>query len=325
MSSVDHVIARMAHSAAVQLNGLLDPRTVRPLPNLSAGVRLADATSVYLIDGTAAKHDSLLIVSGEDYSASVKESSSAALRARTLLGDPLGQMVCVPSLADIWQGRSFAVYPRLEGFSRNRVLRLAQKRRVAPAVVDWLDGVVRQTGTDHSTPADLERRFHDPLQCLIDDDTLPLAVRSAARASLSAVEAGRVRTVTCLQHGDFWTGNIMFERFPVAGLGPVLRRFKVIDWGGSRADGYAGIDLLRFLLSAFTPGAQAARWLTQYGTRAGLNQASISAGCLSALGRLSRELNQFPRANFVALASAVVDFLARCGALDDMGSLDRAA
>jgi aminoglycoside phosphotransferase (APT) family kinase protein len=321
MDATDREIAQMAEFAAGQFDGRIKPNTLRPLFKQAEGLRVADATTAYLIDGTSSRDDCVLIASARAYPDSMHQSASAAIQARWLLGSELGQRVCVPLLADRLNGRSFAVFGRLEGFSQNRYVRLAQKRHAAPAVLNWLSAVQRHTGI---AATDLEQRYHVPLQNLIGDADIPPKVRSLAEASLKAVQAGRVQTRTCLQHGDFWCGNIMFERAAIAGLGPFLRRFKVIDWGGSSVDGYPGIDLVRFLLSAFGSRAISARCLASYCQAAGLSPADLSVSCLSALGRLAAELNEMPKSNFVAMVVAIEDFLDRTHALDDLRRLDAA-
>jgi Phosphotransferase enzyme family len=154
------------------------------------------------------------------------------------------------------------------------------------------------------------------------DDDIPEGVKVAARASLAAVEAGRVRTFTCLQHGDFWFGNIMFDRSAMPGMAPFVQRFRVIDWGSSRTDGYPGIDLVRFLLSTFGPGVHSVHAFGRYceGTRSSL--ADLAVGCLCALGRLGMELDEFPKRNFIAMVVAVHDLLEKAKAFEALRRAD---
>jgi hypothetical protein len=311
-------IAEIAAVSAQHLQGRLDPTTLRPVIKPNTEPRVADATSAYYIDGTSPEDDSVLIVSAPAFPDTVEHSVMTAVQARTLLGTDLGSTVCVPVLADRWQGRSFAVYPRLDGFSMNRLVQRVQKHRAAPAIVRWLSATFCQSAVERTGAAELDRRILAPLQNLIDDPDIPEGIRATALAAVKAVQAGRARTVTCLQHGDFWFGNIMFERGTGAGMAPFLKRIRVIDWGSSKLDGHPGIDAARFLLSTFGTGSTSARHFANYCKGSKLTPADVAVGCLCALGQLAVELNEFPKRNFVAMVVGVHDFLDHCHALDDL-------
>jgi hypothetical protein len=311
-------IAEIAAVSAQHLQGRLDPKTLRALIKPNTEPRVADATSAYYIDGTSPEHDSVLIVSAPVFPDSVELSVVTAVQARTLLGNDLGNTVCVPVLSDRWQGRSFAVYPRLDGFSMNRVLQRAQKYRAAPAILRWLSATFCRSAVERTGTDELDARFFAPLQNLIGDADMPDGVRAAAQGAVKAVQAGRVRTVNCLQHGDFWFGNIMFERSSVAGMAPFLQPFRVIDWGSSKIDGYPGIDAVRFLLSTFGKGSTSAGYFANYCNGSKLTPTDVAVGCLCSLGQLATELNEFPKRNFVAMVVGVHDFLDYCHVLDDL-------
>lgn len=320
MVALDQQISTIAEFAARHLQGRMDTNSLRPLVKPTTEAKVADATSAYYVDGTSRSDDFVLIVSPPDFPDAVEESASAALRAGSLLGKDLGRSVCAPLLIERAQGRSFALYPRLEGFSQNRYVRMAQKHRAAPAILRWLNATLDYSKIEHAGAEERESRFVQPLQTLMDDADLPSPIRSAAEASAKAVQAGRVRTVTCLQHGDFWFGNIMFERSAAAWMAPLVRPFRVIDWGSSKPDGYPGIDAVRFLLSTFGPGRYSVRAFDAYCRRAKLTATDASVSCLSSLGRLAGELNEFPKQNFIGLVGHVHDFLDRCRALEALQS-----
>lgn len=318
----DHQILSIAEIAASQLQGRIDPGTVRPLKKPTTEARVADATSLYYVDGTFPSENCVLIVSPQDFPDTVEESAAAALLARSLLGWDLGSFICAPRLVGRAHGRSYAVYPRAKAFSQNRYLRLAQKRLVTPAILHWLAGTLRLSAVERSGLAELDARFVRPLQNLAGDADLPQAVRDLALASVKAVQEGRVRTATCLQHGDFWFGNIMFEGNFLAWAAPFRKQLRVIDWGSSRADGYPGIDVVRYLMSTFGPGPYAARAVATYCQRANLTATDLSVSCLAALGRLALELNKFPKQNFTAMVRNVYDFLERIRALEGLQGVE---
>lgn len=320
---MDQQIKAIVELTARRLDGRLRAESLRHLVKPTNEARVADASEAYYIDGVTRQDDCVLTVSAPDFPEAVEQSASSAVQASALLGGTLGGAVCVPLLIDRCEGRSFAVYPRLRAFSENRYLRRVQTRRAGPAILDWLAESLAHTAKDRLGRLETESRFLHPLRCLIGDDDIPARVRSAAEAAVRVVEAGRIRTLTCLQHGDFWFGNILFEPHAIAWAPPLPDRFRVIDWGSSRPDGYAGIDAVRFLLSSFGPGRYASAALDRYCSRAGLSVRDAAVGCLCALGRLATELNEFPKQNFVAMATSVHAFLDQCGALADLATEER--
>jgi Phosphotransferase enzyme family len=315
---LDQRIREIADYSATKLQGRINAGTLRSLIKPTTEARVADATTTFYIDGLARSDDCVLMVSPPDFPDVVGASAEAALSARAQLGGDLGMTVCAPILVDRWQGQSFAIYPRLQAFSQNRMVLHGQKRRAAAAILRWLSAVMDATAVKRTGAAEIEARFLRPLRQLINDDDIPERVRSSVQASLAAVEAGRVQTLTCLQHGDFWFGNIMFDRSSVPGMAPFVQRFKVIDWGSSRTDGYPGIDLVRFLLSTFGAGAHSVHALGRYCEGARSSLADLAVGCLCALGRLGIELDEFPKRNFVGLVSDIHDFLEKAQAFESL-------
>lgn len=307
----------IAEQSSSRLGIRLRAETARLLTELSPEERVADATSAYSISGATKCDDCVIIVSSAKFPDAVATNTMGALRARSLLGDVLGKRICVPLLAERWQGRSYALYSQLSGFSESRLLRRAQKLRATPAIIDWLQAGFRQTAVER-TDADLQSLFLDPLAVILNDDGLAARTRSTAQVAERELSAGKVRLVTCLEHCDFWTGNIMFDKSAIPGLAPFTRDFRVIDWGGSLPEGHAGIDAVRYLLSAFGPSSQSKKWAFAYCKAAGLSLTDFSVSCLCALGRIGADLNHFPRAHFVSLVEGVHDFLARSGCLDGL-------
>lgn len=313
-------IIDIAEAAASRLGDGLRLDTLRPLKKTSAKARVADATAAYYVDGRRSDDDCVLIVSPPDFPLQVREAVTRARAASASLGNGPGSRVCLPLLDDHWHGRTYAVFPRLEGFSDGRFLRRAQTVWAAPSVIGWLTQTLDATAVERSSGSDVESGFLEPLELLVSDEQIAPSVRSSALASREFILAGRARTVTCLEHGDFWTGNILFERSAIPALSPFVQDFRVIDWAGSKANGYPGIDAVRFLLSAFGPGRYSVGALRGYCERASLSPGDLAVSCLSALGQLGSQLNQFPKERYIVLVTRVHDFLQKGGFTEQIHS-----
>ena len=89
----------------------------------------------------------------------------------------------------------------------------------------------------------------------------------------------------------------------------------MIDWAGCLSVGYPGVDALRFSLSASRNDSRSARWLDSYCAMTGLSRTEFSFHCMSGIGHLGADLNNFPKERFNLLAENVVKYLMRCGFL----------
>lgn len=314
-SALQSEIIEIAEYSSSRLGKRLRVDTAKSLNVLPPDQRLPDATSAYQIDGMQTGDDCIIIVSPPEFPNAVAENASGASVAQSLLGTTLGARVGAPLLADRWQGRSYALFPRFSGFSHNRVVRRAQKLWATPNIMNWLQRSFRQTVVERGVD-DVESSFLAPLAVLTDDDDMPTAVRDAARAAARAVSDGRIKLVTCLSHNDFWLGNIMFERTTVPGMALFRGQFRVIDWAGSSTNGYPGFDAIRYLLSAFGRNSHRDQWLRSYCDATDLTQSDIAVGCLCALGQIGGNLNQFPKPRFVDLVLTLHGFLEWNGSLD---------
>ncbi|MDP1702501.1 MAG: hypothetical protein Q8L53_16290 [Aestuariivirga sp.] len=312
----EEYIIDIVESCSYRLNGALRVGTTRPIESPSFKERVADATKAFLVDGTSRENGYVLIVSNPRFPDFVNQAVSRAFDAQSVLGSSLGRAVCTPLLTGAWGGQSYAVYKRLDGYSRNKYLRRIQILSSSERIFAWLSGVFDRTKTEYKGAMDQERDFFNPLRILSADKSLDDIVQKAAFALESRISRGEARTFSCLQHGDFWFGNILFYRSAASSLSPIRQKFQVIDWGGSRLNGYPGIDALRFSLSAFGQGRVASERFCSYCDIIGLSKVELSLSCVCSLGWLEANLNQFPKSRFNELASNVVRFLDRHEFLD---------
>lgn len=304
----EHIIG-IVEACSSRLGSVLEIGSIRPLGSPSFKARVVDATQAFVVDGASRKDDCVLILSNPQFPEMVDQAVTKARDAQVQLGPQLGPVVCTPLITGRWGRQSYAVYSRLEGFSANKYLRRLQIISSEKRVFDWLANVFHYTSKECIQEEDKYQYFLKPLQTLSFDETLSGVVRDSATALECELAHGKARTFKCLQHGDFWFGNVLFSRGPVGVLSPVHRDFQVIDWGGSRLNGYPGIDALRFAISAFGQGTTASRKARIFVQSVGLSNVEFSLSCFGALGWLASNLNEFPKERFNKMASSIAIFL----------------
>jgi hypothetical protein len=241
-----------------------------------------------------------------DFLTGVAQRTIAALDA---VGPSLGRRICAPLHWGSIGGRSYIVYNDLALVSSHRIGVQVQKYWSSPSILGWLARTQSVTAQDVTGVADMERHFLEPLRRLESDMEMSAGVTGAARACRRLLAEGRARAMVCLEHGDFWLGNIMFDTARGKVGSAVTSDFRVIDWGGSKLEGYAGIDAVRFVLSAFGTGRRSALVLRAYGRALGLSREELVLHVYSALGYPIGAATEFPKERMNALTERVHRFL----------------
>lgn len=270
VAGIDYLGGRMSGHAGLRL--------------LSSGMT-ADATRTFEVKGES---PTILQVSPEAFPDVVRESAEKAKAARAALGDALEWAVLTP--IDVWEinGVSCALFERLKPISANRSRRYLQRRRVVPAVIEWLHKV-----------AEIDRGSNGEAQtvltALADCPYAPL--RIAADQALARLDRGLFVPRYRVMHADFWIGNILLD--------PSIRRdFVVIDWRGSLVDGYPIFDLIRFADSVKLAPAALRSGLQRHAEALGCALEDTRSYLLAALGHIWLNLDQFPPERFAAMAES---------------------
>lgn len=315
-SNFENDIPYIAENISKKLGNTLrvDTATLVGRPSFKGDV--ADGPRAFLIDGRSRQHDCAVILSNAEFPDFVDNAVRKAGEAKAVLGETLGQAVCMPILADRWNGQFYAVYQRLTRYSTNKYARRAQVLSSDKKIYRWLCDVFEATKNESMDEESRVQNFITPLNSLSADESLTDFIRRSASSLEQKLSDGELRAINCLQHGDFWFGNILFLRAAVSVFAPFQREFRVIDWAGCQPNGYPGMDALRFSLSAFGAGNAAAKRLHAFCGATGLGREEFSLSCLCALGWLGSNLDQFPKNRFNDLASNTADFLIRHGFLD---------
>jgi hypothetical protein len=316
-------VSAFAEFSASRLQGRILPGSTRAVPKTGDSARVIDSPSVFTIDGVTSSDDCVLVVSNARFPDFAGNAAERSATAKALAGERLGKHICSALDWGYLDGVSFAVYPRLVGFSRHKVVNRLQAMQSRSAILAWLGELQSRTSREIDRASDIDRHFLTPMQRLVADKDLDPRLRAAVALCVKDVKNGRRRTALCLEHGDFWIGNVMLEpREGWAGSLPA-GRFQIIDWAGSKPEGHHASDALRFALSAFGAGKRSARLMRAYCRATALAPQDVPVHVFSSMGTLHANLNAFPKERFNMLAARLFGFLDGHGFLDGVGEEGR--
>lgn len=309
----EEFVLDIVESCAERLGNDLDMSSIHWFERPGFKDAVADSSYIFFIDGKNREHDITLILSNKDFPETVRNACILATSIYQRLELEEQRHVVIPLLEGWYDGRSYAVFPRLEGFSNSRALRFAQKRFVKPKVAEWLANVTIQTKNYCNGPDETSRAFIEPFEYLASDIKLSLAIRKFAETYLSIDIRKKFQLFTSVHHGDFWSGNILAKRGSVPGFGFLSGEFRIIDWGTARLDGYPCIDIIRFATSLSRKTNTAGQFVHQYANATAISREEVGIYAMASLGRLGLELDQFPKPRFLAMTEWVFDFLGENG------------
>lgn len=317
--SFDDYILDIAKEVSDALGDTLDLSTIRWVSEPSSKGPVSDATLAFLIDSSAGAKDVALLVSNPHFPKTVGEDTTKAALIRSSLDENARNHVATPIYQGEFKGQSFAAFERYSPASSRRVVRYLQKRAVVPEIVSWSISVAKQT--QNRNLEQFDERFVAPLEWLANDEASTSKTRHNALKSLEYISSSQQdRVWTSAEHGDFWLGNILFDGSKSTRILGVSKAFKIIDWRGSKLDGYPCADVLRLLKSTFKPGSGTARNLFErYQADLGISDSEATIYTLLSLAELGRNLDQFPRANFNALCDETIQFLEAMGKAEPTG------
>ena len=242
---------------------------------------VADGASIYSIGDLY-----VVVVSPHRFPNVAAEEAAANERVRSHLSGRLASLIIDLVISDtLPDGRSFAVFPRGTPLSNNRVRFALQKRRAKPAILNWLRDVAAYAQQPNRI-AQIE--FEKSLAALNDVSSLAEEIRGAAKIGLAQLSNPRF----CLMHGDLWKGNILFASD---------RSLKIIDWRGSRVDGYGFFDLARFAHSFGVRGLELEAEISAHASAMNIPAGDVLTYVLAGCGHVLRHLEEFPLPHFVKM------------------------
>jgi len=201
-------------------------------------------------------------------------------------------------------GLSYSVLPYRKPFSDNRLLWRLQRRRISSSVLGWLSAATKKTARA-LRGQELEENFVAPLRHLagMKDATDP--IRRAAADTCNRIHRGHWQPRHVLMHNDLWKDNILIDRNPFG--------FVLIDWPGSRVDGYGIYDLLRLGEDIALSSSQLRRETENHCRHLSSEIGDARSHLLAALAELSTRLEHFPVGRFVRMATDCLSTLERMG------------
>ncbi|QJF51595.1 hypothetical protein [Roseobacter ponti] len=309
-SDFDAYITGIAKDVSGKLGNSLDVSTTRWIRPPTGEDQVRDATLAFYVDGHKRGDDVVLLISNTLFPGAVKADVACA---RDVAGR-VSRQVSAHISAPVCEGQSgkqtYAAYSRLSPLSEFRPVRMLQKARAAKQTLPWLVQLAKETRLHRGTPEDYERVFADPLASLGGDTNVPARVRARAQEYRDFVQDRKPDLFTVVQHGDFWIGNVFFERRKLPDLNPYLGDFSIIDWRGARQDGYPCTDCMRFCSSLFRTGSERnSQLIAEYRSALDIPAEEFQVYCFLALGRLGTELDQFPAEKYAELCDHTLTFI----------------
>ena len=259
---------------------------------------VADGTSIYAV-GRGSKR-AILLVSPAKFPEVVSQDQAKAAAMRNYLGEELGSVILNPLAQGHILNRSYALMPFRRTYSDNRLFWALQKHQMKRQVIEWLQAVNGRYSVIADSASNREQ-FIRPLQYL---KTMPAAdrnIRVAASTALDRLLKQKFQPYFVPMHNDLWKGNFL-QRTRGDGRSKASYRFFIVDWRGSRINGFPIYDLVRVSLSYK---------LTPSELNAAIIRATAALECdpvdaLSyvtvALGEIALRMDQFPLNQFLQLA-----------------------
>lgn len=253
--------------------------------------KVLDHTYKYLVKTDSGKQY-VLIESNPHFPLMVSTAVAKLQKARVSLNSGSREVIEKPVYHGFMGEISYALWQRRYLYSDNRLYRLLQKKLLFIKVSSWLRIVAKETFRNKINRVELQTGFIDPLNTLKSKIKSNYKIQGAIHGALESIERHRINPGHILQHGDLWKGNILLVSFFEL-FNPMKRGFIVIDWGGSKINGYPFFDLIRFLMSCEIGPKVAKQHIRSMAKQIGCSNSDVSIYLLCALGKLGQELNNF--------------------------------
>lgn len=277
----------------------------------------ADSTTVFVVRDAALAPRAVLLCSARVAPEMVARTMRRTAQAHATLGGGAATRVLLPLMQGRLDGLSCALMPFCQPVSSARPLSWWHNRRLRPPIFDWLVAAARRTARPADAAA-LQVNFAVPLAQLARLPAASQRLRGMAAAALQRLQDGHWLPRQALMHGDLWRGNLMLRDAAGAGVGSRwVDRVVIIDWAGSRDDGYPLFDLIKIAASLGAGPARLRRELVRHCQILGCDETDVSAYLAAALADTLSRLENFPLADFLSMAEMCIDTLAAAWTTDE--------
>jgi len=276
-SIISHKLAR--HRATL---GTETPYPVRPLRTASG---IGDGTAIYF-----AGDDYLLHLSPAAHPQVAEEQRAAIVHAKAALPEALARHIIDVVDHGEMDGRSWILQPLLTPFSSNSFISKFQRLCVRPQLLQWLRDLAFLSSASSGAIGDFKRS----LGHLANMANLPKTLRSRAQEGMDLIADGQFKPSHVPMHGDLWKGNILLKS---------RSHFVVIDWRGSKMNGYGIFDLIRYAQCEGLGSRRLLHELQIHARASDIQTAHTDIPLLGALGHFAQHLGQFPENRFIEMAA----------------------
>jgi len=269
------------------------------LSSVLSAVRLdpsvPDGTSVFAIG--KGKQRAALLISPAKFPNVVAEDQQKARAMRNHLAPELGRTILTPLAEGLILNRSYALLPLAKPLSNNRLFWTYQKWMIKGPLLSWLRNVLARHNVTLG-PGEIDF-FKTSLQHLSSMEGINLDIRRFSSGALERLQSGTFRPRVTPMHNDLWKGNILLPRSKAT---QPDYPFFIIDWRGSRINGFPFFDLVRLSMSLGLSPDELRREIVASCEMLECNPVDVNSYLAAALGEISMRLDQFPRERFLRMA-----------------------
>ena len=297
MSHTD-VLSRVLEDFKAQGIDYINEGDVRPMEANSESP-VADNPEKFWVAGKNDFSGGVLFVSNEVNPNMIARAVERAEEARTGLSVKGGSVILIPVCSGVVNGRSYAFWPRERVLSTNRLKRYIQRRVLTPDVIDWTLRLAEDTSTLLESES-CEEFVVSPLKAMANDERFGGVIAEDCERALERLHSGVWAPMTVLAHNDLWMDNVLLRSRPVPASSESYP-FVIIDWAGSKSDGYPFYDLTRFMISAGIGTRATKQYIQMYSQILKCDPVDGLGYILASLGDLGHHLEQFPEERYVVL------------------------
>jgi colanic acid/amylovoran biosynthesis glycosyltransferase len=236
------------------------------------------------------KRRAILLVSPEEFPDVASNERARTDLMRRHLGDDLGSVIPEYFATGYLRSQSYSLSPLLPTISADRFLGRFQVFQIRKSLFEWIQNINSRCNvvsdsveTEFIRPLEYLSRFDDPV------------IQQAASAALGRLYSSGMRPRRTPMHNDLWRGNILRSR-------QARYPFAVVDWGGSRIDGFPIFDLLRASMSFRLPSTELRKQIALATKALDCEPIDSFIYVMAALGEIAMRSDQFPLAAFSKMA-----------------------